>query len=60
MSMILHKKDYSGESLVDLSRDVEECFNGDFNPPALEIPTDQYGFHKGTFRVTVEWIPDNE
>ena len=56
--MILHKKDYSGESLSDLERDVNECFDGDFNPPSLEIPKDQYGFHKGTFRVTVEWIPE--
>lgn len=56
--MILHEKDYDGESLVDLGRDVEECFNGDFNPPALEIPVDQHGFHKGLFRVRIEWIPD--
>ena len=56
--MILHQKDYDGESLYDLSRDIHECFNSDFNPPALEIPQDEYGFHKGTFRVTVEWIPE--
>jgi hypothetical protein len=56
--MILHQKDYNGESLQDLGRDVEESFNGDFNPPALEIPTDGYGFHKGIFRVTIEWIPE--
>lgn len=56
--MILHQKDYDGESLHDLGRDVEECFNVDFNPPAMEIPTDEYGFHKGTFRITIEWIPE--
>lgn len=56
--MILHQKNYDGESLQDLGRDVHECFNGDFNPPALEIPTDEHGFHRGTFKVTVEWIPE--
>ena len=56
--MILHQKDYDGESLYDLSRDIHECFDGDFNPPSMEIPKDEYGFHKGTFRVTVEWIPE--
>ena len=54
----LFEKDYDGESLYDLSRDMHEAFNEDFNPISKTIPSDEYGIHLGTFKVTIEWIPE--
>ena len=56
--MILLDKKYSSEGLQDLSRDVDESFDGDYNPEVYEIPKDEHGFHKGTFRVVIEWISE--
>lgn len=54
MINILEKK-YDGESLYDLVRDVHEAFVSDYNPNIIEVPKDEYGLHKGTFKVTIEW-----
>jgi len=54
--MILFEKNYDGESLCDLSRDVHEAFKEDFNPIVKNIPCDEYGFQSGTFKVTIEWL----
>lgn len=56
--MILFYKNYSGESLYDLSRDIHESFDSDFNPTINIVPQDEHGFHKGTFKVTIEWIEE--
>ena len=53
--MILFDEKYDGESIVDVERDVLEAFDTDFNPLLLNIPQDEHGFCKGTFKVTVEW-----
>lgn len=58
--MIILEKTYYGESIVDLERDVSEMFNEEFDPTVATIPKDEHGFHKGEFKVTVEWIPDAE
>ena len=52
------EKDYDGESISDLSRDIYEAFDDRFNPVASEIPTDMHGFHTGTFTVTITWSED--
>jgi len=49
-------KEYDSESLCDLSRDVHEAFNNDFNPTVADIPKDEYGFHEGRFIVTIKWV----
>ena len=54
----LFKQTYTGESVVDMYRDVSECLDPAFNALAQEIPQDEYGFQKGTFVVTVVWNPD--
>lgn len=54
----LLNKEYSGEDLNDVSRDVHESFNPDITPAGKDIPVDEYGFAQGTFKVTVEWIPE--
>jgi len=51
----LFEKDYDGESIVDLMRDISEAFDSIYNPPYATIPTDKWGIQQGTFRVTVEW-----
>lgn len=56
--MELFKKEYDGESLVDLARDVHEAFDSDFNSLAALIPRDEYGFQQGEFIVTIEWVPN--
>ena len=53
MSLILLEKEYYGEDIHEAGDDVLESIGDDH-------PKDEYGFHKGTFRVTVEWIPDDE
>jgi hypothetical protein len=54
----LFEKDYDGESLYDLGRDISECIMEDYNPAVKQIPQDEHGFQLGTFRVVVQWIPD--
>lgn len=56
--MILFQKEYDGESIVDLERDISECLEGSFNALAYAIPVDEHGFHKGNFKVIVEWEPE--
>jgi len=54
--MELFKKEYDGESIVDVERDVSEAFNSDYNPSAVLIPRDKHGFQQGIFIVTIEHI----
>lgn len=56
--MEIFKQKYSGESIVDVDRDVSEAFQNDFNPAVREVPSDEHGFHKGTFTVTITWEAD--
>ena len=54
----IFQKDYDGESLYDLSRDISEAFDERFNPTVATIPKDEHCFQKGTFTVKVEWKPE--
>jgi hypothetical protein len=56
----LFEKSYDGENIVDLSRDISECFDQRFNPVAAEIPEMEGspGFWAGKFTVTVTWAPE--
>lgn len=56
--LTVFEQEYSGESIVDLSRDIDECFSERYNTVMEQIPSDEYGFHQGTFKVTVEWSPE--
>ena len=53
--MKIFTQKYDSESIVDLDRDITESFDSVFNPIMKEIPKDEYGFHIGTFTVTVTW-----
>lgn len=46
---------YDGNSLNDITRDVEESLDSDMSLLMAKIPQDEYGFMKGTLRVTIEW-----
>ena len=48
-------KIYDGESICDVARDVHEAFIADFTPQVNNIPVDQHGFQKGSFKVTITW-----
>lgn len=56
--MKLFEKEYNGESIVDLHRDVSESVMADYNPIVATIPQDEHGFQLGSFKVTIEWIPE--
>jgi len=49
LQYITFRKEYSAESIIDIERDVNDAIE-DSN-----IPKDEHGFHKGTFKVTIEW-----
>ncbi|AFA44792.1 hypothetical protein ACQ27_gp661 [Klebsiella phage K64-1] len=54
----IFKKEYDGESLCDVQRDVVEAFSTVFNPEMIDIPVDEYGFQEGTFVVSIKWKPE--
>lgn len=56
--MIVFEKEYDGESLYDLGRDIEEAIDVTFNPVVEKIPQDEYGFQLGTFKVVITWSED--
>ena len=59
MSKTIFSKQYDGESIYDVQRDMIEAFDPNFNPKAAGIPQDEYGFQTGTFNITIEWIPQD-
>lgn len=58
----LLRNEYDGESIVDMSRDISEGLDGDFNPSVKLIPEmdDFPGFWAGRFVVDITWVPDSE
>lgn len=56
--MLIFEKSYAAEELSDLDRDMCECFDERFNPVVGRIPTDECGFQKGKFTVTVTWVDE--
>ena len=53
--MTIFEKEYDGESIYDVQRDVIEAFDARFNPMVKDIPQDEYGFQLGTFTIRIEW-----
>ena len=53
-------KEYDGESICDVERDVLESLTEKYNPIIAEIPVDENYIPEGRFIVTVQWIPDEE
>ena len=55
--MILFDKEYKGEAVVYMDREVNEFFS-DSLIDDFDIPQDADGVMQGSFRVTVEWVPE--
>lgn len=53
--MIIFNKQYDGESICDVQRDIIEAFDSRFNPLVKDIPQNEDGFPLGTFVVTVTY-----
>lgn len=53
--MNIFEKEYDGESIYDVQRDVIEAFDARFNSLVKNIPQDEHGFQLGTFTVKIEW-----
>ena len=49
---------YNGVSIHEASDDLFQAISPEYNPTASDIPVDDNGFQKGTFRVTVTWEPN--
>lgn len=50
-------KEYDGESLGDVSRDVMESFDERINSVVKGIPVDENFIQEGRFIVSVQWTP---
>lgn len=52
--MVILEKEYDGD-LYDVARDIEECFDPEFNPTIDRIPVDGNGFFTGKFTIKITW-----
>jgi hypothetical protein len=55
MAITLFEKTYDDESLYDLDRDIFEAMSDLYSPLAKNIPKDEHGFRRGSFKVKIEW-----
>ena len=53
---LLLRRVYRKDDVADIANDVN--FAIDF--PERELPKDPSGFYRGTFKVTVEFMPDRD
>ena len=53
--MLLFEKEYNSESLFEVTKDIFELFNEEYNDDLKSIPTDEYGFAAGTFKLVVTY-----
>lgn len=51
------RKTYDGQSIIDASQDIGECFMEEYNEIVKQVPTNEHGFHEGEFIITVTWKP---
>ena len=62
--MKVFEKEYSDEELYDVSRDVMEAFDSNYNDKIKEIekiyPKDEYGFSDAIWKVTITCKNKNE
>lgn len=58
MNTIILNKTYDYESLYDLSSDIGESLDEDYNSSLKDLPKDEYNYIKGKFIVTIIWEND--
>lgn len=49
---------YWGDNTCDITSDIDEAFDADFNPTIKNVPVDDGGICQGKFKVTITWEPD--
>lgn len=54
MSKTIFEKEYDGESIIDIENDLHWVL-ADPEQELIDIPVDEWGIHKGTFKVVVTW-----
>lgn len=54
--MEIFNKSYTGDCIDDISRDIYESLNPEFNDNAKHIETDEYNIPTGKFIVTIDYI----
>jgi hypothetical protein len=59
MSKDVFFKEYDGESIVDIDRDVSEAMLEEYNEKLKDIPKDKHGFQSGKFRISIRWLDEN-
>jgi hypothetical protein len=57
-AIVLLNKQYSGEGLTDVVRDVYDALDADYTPAVESIPVDEYNIPTGVFTVTITWSPE--
>ena len=53
-------KEYEGENISDIQRDIHEMFDSRINPNVDTCEKDEQGIHTGKFRVSVIWCSEND
>ena len=56
----IFNKDYDGESICDVHRDVLEAFDEKFNDAWAKIPSKEHGIPYGNFSVKIIWHSEQE
>ena len=56
----LFRKEYDGDSIPDIYRDVSEAIDEKFNPIVAQVPDMEGfpGFAAGKFTLTITWEPE--
>lgn len=56
----LFRKEYSGEEICDIDRDISEVFDARMTPAIDKVPVDEHGLHSGKFRISVVWCSEGD
>lgn len=54
----IFKQEYDGEGIADIGRDIYEAFDPRFNEKASVIVDDEHNIPRGTFILTLEYVPE--
>lgn len=54
----IFEKQYDGNSLCDMNRDLHEALNPEFNDKAERLEMDEHYMVKGTITVTMRYDPE--
>ena len=57
---LIFKKEYDGNSLVDVQKDMFEFLCAETNENMKDVPVDEYGVSKGTYKIKITWESDEK